>query len=126
MKNSLFIQFVHSLSHAWRGLFVAFKTESSFRIQVAIGLISLLLALMLPLRQWEVVLIVMAIAAVLVLELINSTVERLVDLVKPRLHGYVRDIKDLMAASVLVTSVFAGAIGLYIMWPYLALFLKSL
>jgi diacylglycerol kinase len=66
-----------------------------------------------------------ATAAVLVLELLNSMLERLVDLVKPRMHGYVRDIKDLMAAAVLVTAGFAAVVGLIILLPYAEAFLAS-
>ena len=107
-----------SLGHAWRGLVLAFRTERSFRIQIGAGLAVVVLVVILPFRDWERVLFLLATAAVLVLELLNSMVERLVDLVKPRLHQYVRDIKDLMAAAVLVASLFALVIGLMILWPY--------
>ncbi len=107
-----------SFGHAWRGLILAFRTERSFRLQIGAGLIVVVLLMILPFRDWERVLLLLAIAAVLVLELLNSMVERLVDLVKPRLHQYVRDIKDLMAAAVLVASLFALVIGLMILWPY--------
>lgn len=109
-----------SLKHAWRGLVLAFRTERSFRLQIGAGLVLLILLVILPFHAWERVLLLLAMASVLVLELLNSTVERLVDLVKPRLNSYVRDIKDLMAAAVLVASVFALVIGLIVLWPYVS------
>lgn len=109
---------IQSISHAWRGLVLAFRTERSFRIQIGAGLVVVVLIVILPFRDWERVLLLLATASVLVLELLNSMVERLVDLVKPRLHAYVHDIKDLMAAAVLVVSFFAFVIGLMILWPY--------
>jgi len=115
-----------SMRHAWRGLLVAFKTERSFRIQVALAFVILLLILVLPLKTSETVLLLVVMAAVLVLELLNSTVERLVDLVKPRLQGYVRDIKDLMAATVLVASIFAAVIGILVLSPYLISLIERL
>ncbi len=118
--------FFYSLHNAWRGLLIAFKTERSFRIQTAMAFIILLLILILPLKTSETILLLIVMAAVLVLELLNSTVERLVDLVKPRLHGYVRDIKDLMAAAVLVASFFAAVIGLLVLRPYLFSLLSSI
>ncbi|MFH1620785.1 MAG: diacylglycerol kinase [Patescibacteria group bacterium] len=114
------------MRHAWRGLLVAFKTERSFRIQVALAFVILLLILVLPLKTSETVLLLVVMAAVLVLELLNSTVERLVDLVKPRLQGYVRDIKDLMAATVLVASIFAAVIGILVLSPYLISLIERL
>lgn len=108
-----------SFVHAGRGLLLAFRTERSFRIQVAVGMCVGIALFLFPFRTWERILLLLAIALVFVLELLNSMVERLVDLVKPRMHGYVHDIKDLMAATVLVASCFAALIGLLIVWPYL-------
>lgn len=110
--------------HAWRGLRLAFRTERSFRIQMAAGGIIILLVIILPMRDWERILLLLATGSVLVLELLNSTVERLVDLVKPRLHGYVHDIKDLMAAAVLLASGIAALIGFLILWPYIGMLLE--
>jgi diacylglycerol kinase len=107
-----------SFQHAWDGLCIAFRDERSFRIQIAASLLVCIALILLPLERWERVLLLMATALVLVLELVNSMVERLVDLVKPRLHSYVKEIKDLMAAAVLVAAVFAAAIGVYIFAPY--------
>lgn len=77
-----------------------------------------------PLHSWERVILLLATVAVLVLELLNSMVERLADLVKPRMHGYVHDIKDLMAAAVFLTALFALAIGVFIIWPHAGEFLR--
>lgn len=116
IRNRLF----RSFTHAWRGLLLAFATERSFRIELVATLGVCVFLLLVPLRDWERVILLLATASVLVLELFNSMVERLVDLVKPRMHGYVHDIKDLMAATVLIASFFAVVIGVLIMWPHAA------
>ena len=120
------ISFIHSLGNAWRGIRLAFATERSFRIQIAATFAICFLILVLPLKEWERVALLMATMAVLVLELVNSMVERLVDLVKPRLHGYVKDIKDLMAAAVLIASFVAAIIGVMILYPYFSDFVGRL
>jgi diacylglycerol kinase len=56
---------------------------------------------------------------ILVVELVNTVVERVVDILKPRVHPYVKLIKDMMAAVVLISAVFASAIGIIIFYPYL-------
>ena len=56
---------------------------------------------------------------VLIMELINTIMERVVDILKPRVHPYVRLIKDLMAASVLLASILAVIVGLIIFIPYI-------
>ena len=115
---------LESVRHAWRGFLLAFRSERSFRIQVAAGALVILLVTIAPFATWERVVLLLATASVLVLELLNSMVERFVDLVKPRMHGYVRDIKDLMAAAVFVAAAFAAVIGLLILWPYLGLLVE--
>jgi len=72
-----------------------------------------------PLSMWERVALLLLITAVLVLELINSVFERISDGLKPRLHPMVKDIKDIMAGAVFLSSLVAAIIGILIFWPYL-------
>ncbi|MCC7357693.1 diacylglycerol kinase [Candidatus Uhrbacteria bacterium] len=116
--NKALIEIGKSFSHAWDGLLTAFRDERSFRILVAATLVVCIAITVLPLESWERILLLMVTATMLVLELVNSMVERLVDLVKPRLHSYVKEIKDLMAAAVLVAAAFAAVIGALILAPY--------
>lgn len=123
---SIFHSVISSVSHAWRGLLVAFRTERSFRIQIACSLIALSACFLFPIQPWQRAFVILATASVLVLELINSMIERLVDLVKPRLHEYARDIKDLMAAAVLTASVFALLLGAVVFGPFILPFLNRI
>jgi diacylglycerol kinase len=52
-------------------------------------------------------------------------VERLADLLKPRLSAYVGEVKDLMAAAVLTASLFAALAALLILAPYLKMMLSG-
>ncbi len=110
-----------SFKNAWQGIKIAFKEEQSFRIQIGASLIVGILILALPLERWETALLVLCIGAVLVLELLNSIIERFVDIVKPRVHEYARIVKDLSAAAVLVMAFTAGILAVIIFWPYLHL-----
>lgn len=104
--------------HAWHGIRLCFRTERSFRLQIVIGLLVLTSAFALPLKPWEQMAVVVVVMLVLVLELLNSSIERLVDFIKPRLHEYAGDIKDLTAGAVLIASLFSVLIGIIIFWPY--------
>lgn len=108
-----------SLKHALNGVRKVFITENSFRIQVIVSLIVVILAFYLPLQLWEQVVVLMMIGFVLVLELINSVFERLVDSFRARVHPMVGEIKDIMAATVLLASIFTAIIGLIIFIPHL-------
>jgi diacylglycerol kinase len=109
-----------SVSYAWKGIRIVFREEHSFRIQVLTGLAVVVAMFLLDLRTTEKALLTLAGAFVLVLELMNSIFERMVDMMKPRIHHYVEDIKDIMAGSVLVASLGAALIGIMIFWPYVA------
>ena len=113
-----------SIKHAVRGVKLALKSEKSFRIQMAMAFAIFVALFMFPLHMSERALLLVAVGAVLVLELVNSTVERMLDLFKPRLHPYVRDIKDLMAAAVLLASIFALIIGILVLGPYASVLVR--
>lgn len=119
-------QLLRSMGHAWRGLLLAFRTERNFRIHAAAAVCVILICLLFPLRAWERAVLLLVTMIVLVLELFNSMAERLVELVKPRMHSYVRDIKDLLAASVFVASFFAAIVGILVVSPYLIQFFAHL
>lgn len=113
-----------SLRHAWRGLRQAFK-ERNFRLFCLVGLFVFSCTLLFPLVVWERVLLILIITLVLSLELINSQVERMLDLVEKRYNREVGWIKDISAAAVLVASLGAAVIGFLILGPrFLEFFLK--
>lgn len=67
----------------------------------------------------EFIILTLIIGSILALEMINSIFERIVDSFKPRIHPIVRDIKDIMAGTVLLVSVIAIIIGFTIFDSYI-------
>lgn len=116
---------IRSLSHAVRGLRLCFASERNFRIHTAAGLLAISLSFALPMLLWQRMMVWFVVMVVLVLELINSSIERVVDLVKPQLHERAGEIKDLMAAAVLLASLFAVLIGLIMFLPSALLALRA-
>lgn len=112
-------QLKRSFSHAFKGLYRVASTEQNFRIQLVVAAAVVVLMFVLGLSTLEMALLTLAIMLVLVLELMNSIFERMADMLKPRIHHYVRDVKDIMAGTVLIAAVGAFLIGLLIFWPYL-------
>lgn len=109
-----------SFSYAAKGVMLVAREEQNFRVQLLIGVAVVVLMFLMGVRTSEKALLTLAIVLVLVLELVNSIFERLVDMMKPRLHHYVEDIKDIMAGTVLVASIGSFLIGVLIFWPYVA------
>lgn len=110
--------FLRSLRHACRGLSDVFKAEQSFRLQVGITVVVIALSVLFQLAWWEFFLLFLLCGAVLVLEIVNSILERLADAVHPRLSPMVREVKDMMAGAVLLTSLLALIVGLIIFYPH--------
>lgn len=112
-------RFYKSLLYALRGLGYVVHHEPNFRIQLVTAFLVIVAGFAFSISRMEWLVIFLVISSVLVLELLNSAVEILVDLVKPRLHEYVRLVKDIMAAAVLIASIVAVVAGLLIFIPYL-------
>ena len=113
-----FQRLFESFMHAFRGISTALEQEQSFRVQVIIAFFVSLAAFYFDLSRWEWIVISFLIGSVLTLELINSVFERLSDMVKPRLHPLVRELKDIMAAAVFLVSLLSLFVGGLIFWPY--------
>jgi undecaprenol kinase len=62
--------------------------------------------------EWLILLLV--ISLVLILEIVNASVERLVDMLTPQTHHFAKEIKDLLAAMVLLASILAVFVGIFI------------
>ncbi|MBU0731999.1 diacylglycerol kinase family protein [Patescibacteria group bacterium] len=112
-----------SFKYAGRGFWYILKTEQNFKVFLAFSVIVIVLMIVLKLDAWEMIVLIGLIMLLLVLELLNTIFEKVVDILRPRIHTYVAIIKDMLAAMVLIASVGAAVIGLMIFVPHiLALF----
>ena len=117
MKRSS--QFSKSFFFALRGLRYVIINERNFQNELIIGIFVVFAMLYYHVTRPEMVVLFMVVMAVLIMELLNTIMERIVDILKPRIHPYARLIKDLMAAGVLLTSILAVIVGLIIFIPYI-------
>lgn len=107
-------RFARSLSFAWTGMRLAWRTQPNFRIEIWIGLAALALTLWLRAPLAPIVLVA---ALVITLELMNSAIEAVVDLASVEHHELAGAAKDLAAAAVLVASLVAVLVGLIVLGP---------
>jgi len=114
-----FKKFFKSLKYSFQGLKNALIWEQNLKIELCIAFAIIFLMFYFPTRNLEKVALILIIAAVLILELINTVFERLSDILKPRIHNYAKDIKDIMASTVLIASISAILIGILILGPYI-------
>jgi diacylglycerol kinase len=111
-------QLVRSFTHAGRGILFALRHERNFQMEAGMALMVVLFMSWLPLTMMERIFLIIAIAAVLAIELVNTAIERVMDILKPRIHPYARAVKDIMAGAVLIVSGGALIVGVVIFAPY--------
>lgn len=107
-----------SFSYAIQGLVYVWQHEQNFRIQCLAAVLVIIAMLGFQVKLGEAIILTMMIIFVLVLEVVNTIFEKMVDVLKPRLHTYVKVIKDMMAAAVLIAAVGSVAVALMVFVPY--------
>ena len=94
-----------ALVYSRRGIAAAFRHEAAFRQELVATAILVPLALWLPFSAVERVLLLGSVMLVLIVELLNSAVEAVVDRISTELHPLAGRAKDLGSAAVLLTLV---------------------
>lgn len=115
---------IKSFKNALNGIVFVFRTQRNFKIQLACLLIALIVAVVFELTLFEIAIIVFAGGMVLVGEMMNTGIEKLVDLINPEYHPLARKAKDVSAGVVLVSSLLAAMLGLLIFIPRIIEFFK--
>ena len=112
-------KFVNGFKYAGKGLSYAFRTQLNFRVHVLSFILVTALSFYLKISPEEWLWILGASALVLMAELFNTAIETLVDLVSPDYNVKAGIVKDVSAAAVLVSAIFAVLTGLIILLPKL-------
>jgi diacylglycerol kinase (ATP) len=109
----------HALVYSLQGLTAALRGESAFRQEVALAVVLLPAAFWVG-RSWtEVALLAGSVLLVMIVELLNSAVEAVVDRVSFELHDLSKRAKDFGSAAVLLSLLLCGGIwaaALYHRW----------
>ena len=93
--------------YSWEGLTFAVRREAAFRQELALYLILLAVLPFLPLPGLYKLLLLALNTLVLVVELLNSAIEKVVDLASPAYHPLAKQAKDLGSAAVLLSLLLA-------------------
>lgn len=113
-----------SFGYAFKGLHYAASTQLNFRIHLTAVLIGCILGYYLHVSTNEWLWLILCFALVLTLELINTALEILTDMVSPDYNEQAGHVKDVSAAAVTVTAAFALITAAIIFLPKLILLIK--
>ena len=110
---------LRSLGYAGNGLKAVFRAEQNFRLHILATLLVVLLALVLKVTAYEWLILIICIVSVMALELVNTSIEKICDLVSMERQPQIKYIKDISAAAVLIVAAGAFIAGLVIFVPRL-------
>lgn len=106
-----------SFVYAWSGLAYLYETQRNMRIHLLSGALAGAACIVLGVGRVEVLMVVLAIAGVLLAEVVNTVAEALTDLMEPHLNPIAKVIKDVAAAGVLLGAAFSVLIGILVFYP---------
>ncbi len=119
------MRFIKSLNYAWQGIVHCIRSEKNFQIQLVVASITFLGGILFDLKNNEWLMILFCSALVLSLELINTSIEQLSNIVSESIHPLIKLVKDVAAGAVLLASIVSFAMGCIIFLPKIELLIKS-
>lgn len=108
-----------SFACAVKGIIWVVASQRNMKIHLAAAVAVLAVAIRFQINYLEAALVFLAIALVMVAEMVNTAVEKAVDLVSLEYHPLAGRAKDAAAGAVLLAAFFSAVIGIIVFLPYI-------
>ena len=108
---------IKATGYSLKGLKQAWQHEAAFRQELMLLVVAVLAACWLPVSLLERQMLIGVVVAVVLMELLNSAIEAVVDRVGTDYHELSGRAKDIGSAAVFVALVFAAIVWVSILWP---------
>ncbi len=118
------MKITRSFGHAWNGIQFCYKTQMNFGIHLLLLLLVIIAGFLLKISNTEWLFIIICSMLVLALELINTAIEHLCDLITKDIHPAIKIVKDVSAAAVLIAAAGSALTGIIIFLPKIIGLLK--
>ena len=112
----------HAAKNSWCGLVYAFQEESAFRQELTLLVLLTPIAFVLPISLLEKSLLVSSLVMVLVIELLNSSVEAAIDRISFEHHDLSKRAKDFGSAAVMLALLVSALLWAGVCAPLLFTF----
>ncbi len=119
-----FKKFYKSVSYAVEGIRYAFHSDQNLIIHCFMALFVILMSLALRVTPFEMGILGVTILVVISAEMVNSAIEKMVDLITKEHRAEAKIAKDVSAGMVLLTAIGSAIIGVLIFAPYLLRFFR--
>jgi diacylglycerol kinase (ATP) len=108
---------INALGYSRDGIAAAWRNEAAFRQEILLAAIALPLAFYLGKTGVERALMIGSIVLILIVEILNSAVEAVVDKASPEKSELAKRAKDMGSAAVLLSLINAAAVWACLLWP---------
>jgi len=120
------MKLLRSFGYALSGIQYCFRSERNFRLHVASTFMALILSFACAISDMEWIAVCFCIALVIVMEMLNTAIEKLCDVVHREFDPSIKKVKDMAAGAVLVSAIFSVLTGLIIFLPKIIIIIKSI
>ncbi|MFA5927335.1 MAG: diacylglycerol kinase family protein [Patescibacteria group bacterium] len=111
-------KFARSFHYAFRGVIFLLVSEQNARVHAVITILVGVFAYVFGVARLEAAILFMAVVLVFAIEIINTAIEKTLDLCHPENHRVVAAVKDAMAGAVLISTIIAVVVASLIFLPY--------
>lgn len=119
--------FFKSFAYAFRGIMLSFRKQRNIKVQLTIGVLAIVWSVLIGLPALEFGLVLLICFMVIMLEMLNTAMEKMIDLISPGYHRRFGEIKDIFAGVVFLAAILSVLLGLLILWkPSLDFLTKAL
>ena len=117
--------FSKSVGFALNGIRCCFTQESHFKIHTLFTISVIAAGFFFKINHVDWLILLLCIAAVLAVELINTAIEELCNIVHKEIHPGIKLVKDMAAGAVLITAIAAATAGAVIFIPRILSFINK-
>ena len=111
------VRLFNALGYSRDGLAAAWQNEAAFREEVLLAIVAIPLAVFLGETGDDRALMIGSILLILIVEILNSGLEAVVDKASPEKHELAKRAKDMGSAAVLLSLVNAATVWACVLWP---------
>ncbi|ALB68354.1 diacylglycerol kinase [Cronobacter dublinensis] len=110
---------IKAAGYSWKGLSAAWKNEAAFRQEAVAVIAAIIIACWLDVDPMTRVMLISSVMLVMIVEILNSAIEAVVDRIGPEFHELSGRAKDMGSAAVLMSIILALVVWVTLLWQHL-------
>ncbi|EOU9539883.1 diacylglycerol kinase [Cronobacter dublinensis] len=110
---------INAAGYSWKGLRAAWKNEAAFRQEAVAVIAAIIIACWLDVDPMTRVMLISSVMLVMIVEILNSAIEAVVDRIGPEFHELSGRAKDMGSAAVLMSIILALVVWVTLLWQHL-------